>query len=117
MGTDHMLTTTKTVLLLAMALFSTGAFQENATAPSARPEYTSDSQLKYPEHYRDWVYLTSGFDMIRIGAGCRGNKVERCMSDAGRLLSRRLWLELCVAWRQGEMVAPSVLAANLSSPG
>ena len=63
MGTDHMLTTAKTVLLLAMALFSTGAFQENATASSASPEYTRDSQLKYPEHYRDWVYLTSGFDM------------------------------------------------------
>jgi hypothetical protein len=21
------------------------------------------TQLKLPEHYRDWVYLTSGFDM------------------------------------------------------
>jgi len=27
------------------------------------PEYTSDSQLKLPERYRDWVYLSTGFDM------------------------------------------------------
>ena len=27
------------------------------------PEYTSDGQLKFPEHYREWVYLSSGFDM------------------------------------------------------
>ena len=27
------------------------------------PEYTGDSQLKFPEHYREWVYLTTGFDM------------------------------------------------------
>jgi hypothetical protein len=63
MDTDHMLTTAKTVLLLAMVLFSMRAFQQNTTAPSSSPEYTSDSQLKFPEHYRDWVYLTSGFDM------------------------------------------------------
>ena len=62
-GYHSMLTTAKTVLLLAMGLFSMGAFQQKATAPSSSPEYTSDSQLKYPEHYRDWVYLTSGFDM------------------------------------------------------
>jgi hypothetical protein len=58
-----MLITVKTVLFLAMVLLSSGAFQENAPAPSASPEYTSDSQLKFPEHYREWVYLTSGFDM------------------------------------------------------
>ncbi len=27
------------------------------------PEYTSDGQLKFLEHYRDWVYLSTGFDM------------------------------------------------------
>jgi len=58
-----MLTTAKTVLLLAMVLFSMRAFQQNTTAPNSSPEYTSDSQLKFPEHYREWVYLSSGFDM------------------------------------------------------
>jgi cytochrome P460 len=34
-------------------------------APSSQngPEYTSDAQLKFPEGYRKWVYLTTGFDM------------------------------------------------------
>ena len=30
---------------------------------TADPQYTSDGQLQLPEHYREWVYLTSGFDM------------------------------------------------------
>ncbi len=29
----------------------------------AAPQYTADGELKFPEHYRDWVYLTTGFDM------------------------------------------------------
>ncbi len=59
-----MLTKAKTVLLLAVVvLFSLAAFHQNAMAPSSGPEYTADAQLKFPEHYRDWVYLTTGFDM------------------------------------------------------
>jgi hypothetical protein len=27
------------------------------------PKYTSDGQLQLPENYREWIYLTSGFDM------------------------------------------------------
>jgi hypothetical protein len=34
-----------------------------ALPPSAVPEYTSDGQMKLPEHYREWVYLSTGFDM------------------------------------------------------
>ena len=58
-----MLTIAKTVLLLTMVLFFLAAFRQNATAPSSGPEYTGDAQLKFPEHYRDWEYLTTGFDM------------------------------------------------------
>jgi hypothetical protein len=58
-----MLTKAKTVLLVAMVLFSLAAFTQKATAPSSGPEYTSDAQLKLPERYREWVYLTTGFDM------------------------------------------------------
>lgn len=32
-------------------------------AGSALPEYTNDGQLKAPENYREWIYVTSGFDM------------------------------------------------------
>jgi hypothetical protein len=61
--TARMLTIAKTVLLLTMVLFFLAAFRQNATAPSSGPEYTGDAQLKFPEHYRDWEYLTTGFDM------------------------------------------------------
>jgi Cytochrome P460 len=49
-----MLPTAKILLASAMVLLS--------SAPGG-PEYSSDSRLKYPEHYREWVYLSSGFDM------------------------------------------------------
>jgi hypothetical protein len=61
----HMLTQAKSVLLGAMLLFSfsLAAFRQTATPASPGPEYTGDAQLKFPAHYRDWVYLTTGFDM------------------------------------------------------
>src|ERR1700740_3741620 len=38
--------------------------------PSANvPEYTSDGQMKLPEHYREWIYLSTGFDMSYSAGG------------------------------------------------
>ena len=38
--------------------------------------YTSDGRLKFPEGYREWVYLSSGLDMsYRKGAGADGHSV------------------------------------------
>ena len=58
-----MLTTGRIALLSMMVLFSTAALYPNGAPAPAGPEYTSDNQLKFPEHYREWVYLTTGFDM------------------------------------------------------
>lgn len=57
-----MLTLAKAALLLT-TLFPLTAFLQDEAAPSTTPEYTSDAQLKLPENYREWVYLSSGFDM------------------------------------------------------
>ena len=46
-------------MLLATLLFATTPPVQEA----AVPQYTSDGQMQLPEHYREWVYLTSGFDM------------------------------------------------------
>jgi hypothetical protein len=51
-----------TVMFL-MCLLGTTYFGQNVTPQTSGPEYTTDGQLKLPEHYREWVYLTSGFDM------------------------------------------------------
>jgi hypothetical protein len=53
----------KIVLLTAMVLCALVALFPKGTPAASGPEYTSDDQLKFPEHYREWVYLTSGFDM------------------------------------------------------
>ena len=57
-----MLGKTKTLLLPVIVLCLAASFSQNAPLSSG-PEYTSDAQLKLPEHYREWVYLTTGFDM------------------------------------------------------
>ena len=38
------------------------ALSSQEQAPAV-PIYTSDGGLKSPEHYREWVYLSTGFDM------------------------------------------------------
>ncbi len=57
-----MLTVAK-IALLVFALFPLTAFIQDGAAPGEIPEYTGDGQLKLPENYRQWVYLSSGFDM------------------------------------------------------
>jgi hypothetical protein len=61
--TSTMLTYVKPLLLSAMVLLSSVALVQNSPKPAAGPEYTKDGQLKLPENYRQWVYLTTGFDM------------------------------------------------------
>ena len=56
-----MLTNFKALMLSFTILFSSAAFQQNGIP--AGPEYTREGQLKLPEHYREWVYLSTGFDM------------------------------------------------------
>lgn len=59
-----MVSKTLTVVLAAAILSVSAAVLRSATPPSPTgPEYTSDDQLKLPENYRQWVYLTTGFDM------------------------------------------------------
>jgi hypothetical protein len=52
-----------TFLLATIVLLSSTVLLKSATPPVSGPEYTSDAQLKLPENYRQWVYLTTGFDM------------------------------------------------------
>ncbi len=54
----YMMRITRAFLLLSTALFTL-----SGSDLSSGPEYTNDGQMKFPEHYREWVYLTSGFDM------------------------------------------------------
>jgi len=50
------------ILLGGTLLFSPAALRQTSS-PTAAPVYTSDGQLRFPENYRDWIYLSSGFDM------------------------------------------------------
>jgi Cytochrome P460 len=50
------------LLLSATALLSPPVLRESGT-PASGPEFTQGGELKLPEGYREWIYLTSGFDM------------------------------------------------------
>ncbi len=52
------------VLTTSVLLFTAAGLLKSATPPAGSgPEYTRDDQLKFPEDYRRWTYLTTGFDM------------------------------------------------------
>jgi len=48
--------------LLIMGVTLAPANQGGAATANV-PQYTADGQLKFPENYREWIYLTSGIDM------------------------------------------------------
>ena len=59
--------------VMFLVLLTSGVLLKSSPAPlpANGPEYTSDDQLKLPENYRQWVYLTTGFDMS-YSAGSNG---------------------------------------------
>jgi len=68
--TACMLTLAKAALLVVALLPLTAFIQDDAA--SSTPQYTSDAQLKLPENYREWIYLSSGFDMSYSKAAMSG---------------------------------------------
>jgi hypothetical protein len=68
--TACMLTLAKAALLVTALLPLTAFLQDDAM--SSAPQYTSDAQLKLPENYREWIYLSSGFDMSYSKAAMAG---------------------------------------------
>src|SRR5690348_744115 len=58
----------KLLFLVGIVLLSVVALTQNSTSTTA-PEYTAEGKLKLPEHYREWVYLSTGFDMSYTAGG------------------------------------------------
>jgi hypothetical protein len=55
---------TKTLILITSLTLLCSLALSESTAPAVRgPVYTDDGRLVLPEDYREWVYLSSGFDM------------------------------------------------------
>jgi hypothetical protein len=57
---------TRIVILSLVVLFSMAAFSQYPAPPNSGPAYTRDGVLEFPEHYREWVYLSTGFDMSYV---------------------------------------------------
>jgi hypothetical protein len=54
---------TKMIATASLTLLCSMALSESAEPPVRNPVYTEDGQLVLPADYREWVYLSSGFDM------------------------------------------------------
>jgi len=54
---------TKMIGAAAMSLLCSLALSESTDTAIRSPVYTADGRLALPEDYREWVYLSSGFDM------------------------------------------------------
>jgi hypothetical protein len=69
----------KRLLLAACGLVSVGVAvpAEWSTAAENAPAFTTDAKLKFPENYREWVFLSSGLDMSYSdrGAGSMGHSM------------------------------------------
>jgi hypothetical protein len=61
--TTDMRTTTKLLILAPAILLVWVAKPQTVKPPGSGPQYTSDGQLRLPANYREWVYVSSGFDM------------------------------------------------------
>ena len=64
-----MRTNTKLLIIVPMLLAGWAALSQTANAPKSDPQYTGDGQLRLPANYREWVFLSSGFDMSYATAG------------------------------------------------
>lgn len=56
-----MMTKITVVVLSLLVLAFAVAFQYPIASTS--PQYVDNNTMKFPENYRDWTYLTTGFDM------------------------------------------------------
>jgi hypothetical protein len=63
MKTKLLATTTLVLTTTALIFLSTIAQSDSTEPPPRAPVYTEDGRLTLPEDYREWIYLSSGFDM------------------------------------------------------
>src|SRR5271155_688606 len=62
MKTNAIALTAALALVCSVPLISISLSDSTRTAARA-PAYTDDGRLMLPEDYREWVYLSTGFDM------------------------------------------------------
>jgi hypothetical protein len=61
------------VTIAVLSSLDSTAHQPQTAATTNAPTYTSDGQLRLPANYREWVYLTTGFDMSYSAANGMGH--------------------------------------------
>lgn len=73
---------TKIIATAALALLSSIA-QSDSTDSVRNPIYGEDGQLALPENYREWVYLSTGFDMAYRPMGMGHHMFDNVFVEPG----------------------------------
>lgn len=59
----------KLLLLALILLVSAAAFNQSSSGNGSTPEYNDKGQLRLPDLYREWTYLSTGLDMSYTPGG------------------------------------------------
>jgi Cytochrome P460 len=51
------------LIVVSLAILGSLSFRQPQSSNANAPSYTSDGDMRPPENYREWVYLSTGFDM------------------------------------------------------
>jgi hypothetical protein len=51
------------LIMVSLAIFGSLSFRQLQSSNANAPSYTSDGAMRLPENYREWIYLSTGFDM------------------------------------------------------
>ena len=102
-------------LMFGLALVR-ASYEKKTSTPAGGPEYTTDAQLKLPEQYREWVYLTSDFYAPSDSAKMQADSGQRSFNNIlVEPNAYRAFLETG-AWPDKTMLAVDVRAAAEMEP-
>lgn len=64
---------TQILCLAVLACVSTLTLGESTENPVRAPSYSQDGSMALPENYREWIYLSTGFDMSYSAVSMAGH--------------------------------------------
>jgi len=99
---------TKMIATAALTLLCSIALSESTERPVRNPVYTEDGRLVLPEDYREWVYLSSGFDMAYSPMAMGHHMFDNVFVEPGAykaFLATGTWPDKTMLVLEGRMAA------------
>lgn len=112
---NAMITLSKRIVLILALSLQGGSLPTPASMPSgAGPEYTENGELKLPDHYREWVYLSSDFHPASHSAALQQNGHDKFLNVFVNPQAYAAFLQTGTWPDKTELVVESRSAENVS---